>query len=100
MSNPIKIEIPAPEKSSRALALGTLLFMIPKAIMALPHLIALYVLGIVGFIVAFAAQVVVLFTGQYPVSMHRFVVGVFRWQTRVHAYMIGLRDEYPPFELD
>jgi hypothetical protein len=29
--------------------------------------------------------------------MHRFVVGVDRWQLRVQCFYLGLRDEYPPF---
>ncbi len=95
--HPVELRIPAPEQSSRLLALLTLLFFIPKLIMALPHVIVLYFLGIVAFFIIFAGQVVVLFTGKYPKEMHEFVVGIMRWQIRVNAYLMGLRDEYPPF---
>jgi len=98
--NPTKVSIPRPERSSRILALCTLLFFIPKAILLIPHFIALWALGIAAFVVGVIAQVVVLFTGTYPESLHRFVVGTIRWQTRVNAYAFGLRDEYPPFTFE
>jgi hypothetical protein len=39
------------------------------------------------------------FTGNYPRSLYDFGVGVLRWSTRVEAYTLLLRDEYPPFSL-
>jgi hypothetical protein len=98
-NHPIVLDIPAPDTSSRGLALATLLFMVPKLIIAIPHLFVLYFLALAAFVVAFAGQIVVLFTGKYPKEMHEFVVGFFRWQVRVNAYLLGLRDEYPPFSI-
>lgn len=98
--NPVQVIINVPEKSSRLLAVLTLLFMLPKLILLIPHLIVLWVLGIAMFAVAVFGQIVVLFTGKYPAQMHNFVVGVFRWRMRVNAYAFGLRDEYPPFTLE
>jgi len=95
--NPIQVAIQTPEKSSRLLALMTLLFAIPKIIILIPHLVILWFLGVASLVVVFAGQVVVLFTGNYPKEMHEFVVGVIRWRVRVSAYLFGLRDEYPPF---
>ena len=40
------------------------------------------------------------FTGDYPALLYEFAVGVLRWNTRVEAYFLLLRDEYPPFSLD
>ncbi|OGG72740.1 hypothetical protein A3A38_03710 [Candidatus Kaiserbacteria bacterium RIFCSPLOWO2_01_FULL_53_17] len=97
--NSVQVTIPAPEKSSRLLAAMTLLFMIPKMIILIPHLIVLWFLGIAGFFAALAGQIVVLFTGTYPPQMHEFVIGVVRWRVRLAAYLFGLRDEYPPFTL-
>ena len=48
--------------------------------------------------VAFVAQFVVAFKGEYPSGMHEFVTGVLRWQTRVAAFVLG-NDRYPPFTL-
>lgn len=98
--NPVTINIPAPEKSSRILAVCTLLFLIPKMILAIPHLIAMWVLGILAFFASVFAQVAVLVSGKYPARVHHFVVGTLRWQVRVNAYLLGLRDEYPPFTLE
>lgn len=97
MEHPVTVTAPAPEKSSRGLALMTLLFLIPKMVILIPHIVVLYFIGIAAFIVAIAAQIAVLFTGQYPKGMHEFVVGFIRWQVRVNAYMAGLTDQYPPF---
>ena len=96
---PVQLIIPSPEKSSRLLAVMTLLFMVPKIIILIPHLVVLWFLGIAGFFVVLAGQIIVLFTGTYPPQMHEFVTGVIRWRVRLVAYLFGLRDEYPPFSL-
>jgi len=97
--HPVNITIPRQERYSRWLALGTLLFAIPKIVMLIPHFIVIYVLSIAAFFAAVIAQVAVLFTGRYPEALHRFVVGVLQWQMRVNAFFIGLSDRYPPFSL-
>lgn len=97
--HPVDLVVPAPLKSSRLLALATLVFMVPKFILVLPHIVVLYFVMIAALFVAFAGQIVVLFTGKYPVQMHEFVAGALRWQIRMNAYLLGLRDEYPPFSL-
>ena len=94
--HPVELRIPAPEQSSRLLALLTLLFFIPNLSWRFLTL-SFSIFGIVAFFIIFAGQVVVLFTGKYPKEMHEFVVGIMRWQIRVNAYLMGLRDEYPPF---
>lgn len=96
----VQVIINPPEESSRLLAISTLLFMIPKLVLLIPHLIVLYFLGIIAFFIVIFGQIVVLITGKYPSNLHKFVVGVLRWKTRVSVYMLGLRDEYPPFTLE
>jgi hypothetical protein len=71
-----------------------------RAIMAIPHLIVLYILGIVAQIVAFIAWIVALVTGSVPAGMHNFLAGVLRWQSRAYAYLLNLTDAYPPFALN
>ena len=96
---PVDISVPYPERSSRMLALAALIFMIPKTIMILPHIVCLYILGFLSFVAFFIAQIAVLITGKYPRALFDFVVGIRRWQTRVGAYMLGLTDSYPPFRM-
>ncbi len=95
--SPVHLTIVRPERSSRKLALATLLFMIPKLIILIPHIIILYALAIASLVVGVIAQFVVLFTGKYPENMHKFVANVLRWQVRVNAFALGLVDRYPPF---
>lgn len=96
---PVIVTIKREEHSSRWLALAFLLFMVPKAILLIPHFIILYLLGIAAFILTIIAQFIVLVTGHYPANMHDIVVGTIRWQVRVNAYFLGLSDKYPPFSL-
>ena len=86
-----------PESSSRLWALLNIVWLKPFAL--LPHLVILYALQIALMVVVFVAQVAILVTGGFPRGMFDFVVGVMRWQTRVNAFLYGLRDEYPPFTL-
>lgn len=62
-----------------------------RVFLAIPHLM------LVG---GPAAWVSILFTGAYPLPLYRFAVNVFRWTTRVEAYVLLLRDEYPPFSFE
>lgn len=71
-----------------------------RAILAIPHFIALAIVGIGAYIALIVAFFAVLFTGQWPEGVRNFVLGVQRWNTRVQAYAFLLTDEYPPFSLD
>lgn len=69
-------------------------------LLVIPHLVVLYVLGAVAGILWFVSWWVILFTGRYPRGMFDFMVGYFRWQANVAAYVLFMRDEYPPFSLE
>jgi hypothetical protein len=62
--------------------------------------IAVWVLGIAWGITTVIAWFAILFTGRYPEGLYRFGVGVLQWNLRVEAYVLLLRDEYPPFSLE
>jgi hypothetical protein len=67
--------------------------------LALPHLFLLWLLGMAWGLTTAIAWVMILITGRYPETLYGFAIGVFAWTVRVEAYMLLLRDEYPPFTL-
>ena len=110
---PATLSVAYPERLSRGLALV-------KWILAIPHLIVVGIFsggawfgwtawhedwgrmtggGLIGILVIVAGAVL-LFTGRYPRSVYDFVMGMNRWNLRVGAYVLLMRDEYPPFRLD
>ena len=71
-----------------------------KWLLAIPHYIVLFFLGIGAFFVVLVAWFAILFTGRFPRGWFEFVEGVYRWHNRVIAYAFTLvTDEYPPFRL-
>jgi uncharacterized membrane protein len=97
--HPVRFEADYPEAPSRPLALLGVLFFI-KGLLLIPHIIVLYVLSIVAFVVAYIGYWAVLITGKYPEGMFNFVYGVQRWGARVESWLYGWSDSYPPFSLD
>ena len=71
-----------------------------KWLLAIPHYIVLFFLGIAAVFAVIIAWFAILFTGRYPQSLFHFVEGVMRWWLRVEAYALLLvTDRYPPFRL-
>ena len=71
-----------------------------KWLLAIPHYIILFFLGIAAIVSVVIAWFAILFTGRYPRGLFDFVVGVFRWCLRVAVYAFLLTtDRYPPFSL-
>jgi len=71
-----------------------------RLIYAIPQFIVLFFLGIAWAITIIIAWFAILFTGRYPDGLYTFGVGYMRWSLRVEAYLLLMRDEYPPFSLD
>jgi Domain of unknown function (DUF4389) len=114
---PARLDIAYPERLSRGLVL------VKWWLLAIPHYLVVGILlgwggwagthegwwdgrgswalelGLIGVLVLFAA-VALLFTTRYPRGLFDLVVGLDRWVARVAAYVLLLRDEYPPFRLD
>jgi hypothetical protein len=90
---PVVYDVEYPEQLSR-------LLIFVKWLLAIPHYLALILLGIAAAVVHVIAFFAILFTKQYPESLFRFVVGVQRWGLRVSAYVYLMRDEYPPFSME
>jgi len=71
-----------------------------KWFLAIPHYFILCFLIAALFICVVIAWFAILFTGKYPETMFRFVVGVIRWNLRVSGYAFLLvTDQYPSFSL-
>jgi hypothetical protein len=90
---PVSADFPAVIEGRNRWTVGfRFLLMIPQVVVLFFVLIAWLVTAIIGW---FA----VLFTGRYPDGLWQFGEGVMRWILRVEAYLLLLRDEYPPFSL-
>jgi hypothetical protein len=68
-----------------------------KWLLAIPHIIILYALGLAAGVALFIAWFSILFTRRFPRGLFDFVVNVNRWGINVMAYVFLMRDEYPPF---
>ncbi|HSJ15378.1 MAG TPA: DUF4389 domain-containing protein [Longimicrobiales bacterium] len=55
------------------------------------------VLGAVAGVVTLIAWFAILFTGSHPDGLWRLAAYYLRWRVRAVAYLMLLRDEYPPF---
>jgi len=71
-----------------------------RLILAIPHIIAVWAIGIAWVITTIIAWFAILFTGEYPAGLYRFGVGALRWTTRVETYLLLLHDDFPPFSLE
>jgi len=89
---PVECDVEYPERSSRLLIFF-------KWLLVVPHIIVLYAVGAVTGLFTVIAWFAILFSGRYPKGLFDFSVGTLRWMARVNAYMLLLRDEYPPFSL-
>jgi hypothetical protein len=90
---PARLEIAYPDHLSR-------LLIFVKWLLAIPHYIVLFFLGIGAYAVLIISWFAVIITGAYPEGMYNYMVGVIRWSTRVQCYVLLMTDEYPPFSLD
>ncbi len=90
---PVAFDVQYPERLSRGL-------IFVKWLLVIPHLIVLYVLGMVVSVTTFVAWFAILFTGRYPKGLFDLAVGYLRWNARMGAYAMLLRDEYPPFRME
>jgi hypothetical protein len=105
---PATLEIAYPERLSQGLV------WVKSWLLAIPHLVIVGILtgggaaasedgrgspALIGVLVFFAA-VGLLFTGRYARGLFDLIMGLNRWVVRVAAYVLLLRDEYPPFRLD
>ncbi len=70
-----------------------------RIILAIPHLVVLWALGIAAEVVVIICWFAALVLGRLPVGLGEFLSGYLRWLVRVQGYLFLLTDRYPPFEL-
>lgn len=91
---PVILELSGPDAPRNRLAVAFRIFL------AIPQLVALWILGVAWAVTTVIAWFAILLTGQFPEPLYRFGVGALRWNLRVEAYLLLVTDEYPPFSLD
>lgn len=88
---PVRFDVEYPEQLSR-----WMIFV--KWILAIPHLIIVYLLQAVAGVLVFIAFFAILFTKKWPRGLFDFTVQIERWTANVTVYaLLLMRDEYPPF---
>ena len=91
---PVMVDIEPPAAARNKLTVAF------RAILVIPQLIVLALLGIGWFVVTLVAWLSILFTGRFPERLYDFSMGMLRWNARVDAYVLLLIDDYPPFSLE
>lgn len=92
-SGPVLLAVAGPTAQRRA----TVAF---RLILAIPHLVVLYALGIAAAFVAFTGWFGALASGRLPRFAAAYLSGYLSWYGRTAAYLLLLTDQYPPFAFD
>jgi hypothetical protein len=71
-----------------------------QGLLAIPHFVVLWFVGIGAAVGFFIAWFSILFTRNYPPGIFNFLAGALRWNARVGGYMLLMTEEYPPFALE
>jgi hypothetical protein len=68
-----------------------------RLILAIPHLIWLFLWGIVATLAAIANWFATLVKGESPEGLHNFLATYLRYMTQVYAYILLIADPFPGF---
>jgi Domain of unknown function (DUF4389) len=68
-----------------------------RLLLAIPHLIWLYLWGILAFLAAIVNWFATLFAGRSPEGLHRFLAAFVRYSLHVYAYLLLTADPFPAF---
>ncbi len=88
---PVQLELQHPLKVNHWLPLVS-------GLLAIPHIIILYVLWVVLAILQLVAFFTILFTAKIPKGIFDLMAMVLRYSWRVSSYLLFMRAKYPPFE--
>jgi hypothetical protein len=90
---PTTFEVTRPTGERNRWSVGLRIFYV------IPQVIVLVFVNLAWAVTTIVAWFAILFTGRYPAGLYGFGIGVLRWDLRVEAYLLLMRDEYPPFRL-
>ena len=68
-----------------------------RLILAIPHIVWMYLWGVITLLAVIVAWFAALFTGRVPDGLHRFTASFLRYATHVRAYMFLVADPWPAF---
>ena len=68
-----------------------------RLILAIPHVIWLFLWGIVATLAAIANWFATLVKGESPEGLHNFLATYLRYMTQVYAYILLIADPFPGF---
>jgi hypothetical protein len=71
-----------------------------KWLLGIPHLVVLVFVAIGAAFVWIYGFFAIIITGRFPRGAFDYLVGAYRWSTRVNAYLRLMVDPYPPFTLE
>lgn len=69
-------------------------------LLAVPHYVVLWALGVVRGVLQFLSIFTILFTKKIPPAFFDLIVMTMRYQWRVGSYVLFMRESYPPFEFE
>jgi Domain of unknown function (DUF4389) len=90
MDHPIRLVVTDDLRRSRL----TVFF---RLLLAIPHLVWLWLWSIVAVFALVAAWFAALFTARVPGGLHRFLASFLRYQVHVFAYVTLVADPFPGF---
>jgi hypothetical protein len=88
--SPVRFDVLYPQRSSRSLALA-------RIVTCLPGYVALLVVSIAALALLPIVWALTICSGRHAAWFFRFHEGAIRWNLRLTAYIMLLRDEYPPY---
>jgi hypothetical protein len=95
----VRVRIDEDQRINRFWGIPILGFLV-RYIILIPHILILWILGIIVWFLLWFAWIPVLIYGRQADLIYTLVGGFVRWQTRVSAYLLLLSGQYPPFRLD
>jgi len=93
MNYPVTISVDTPQRVANWRPLV-------QWLLAIPHLVVMWVLQTVSQVVSIIAWLAILFTGRLPAGLAQFQAMYLRYSLRTYAYAGFLTDQYPPFAFD